>query len=123
MRLHGVPISIISNQGPQFTYHFWRAFQEVLGTRLDLNTAFHPQTNGQFKRTIQILEDMLRACVLDFSRSWSCFLSLIEFSYNNGYQSNIHMAPFKALRLYMKDIVNLQLASLKLAKPSFWGQI
>ena len=66
VRLHGVPVSIISDRGTQFTSRFWRALQEALGTRLDLSTAFHPQTDGQSERTIQILEDMLRACVMDF---------------------------------------------------------
>ena len=97
VKLHGVPVSIISDRGPQFTSHFWKAFQEALGTRLDLSTAFHPQTDGQSERTIQILEDMLRACVLDFGGNWSHFLPLIEFSYNNSYQSSIQMAPFEAL--------------------------
>jgi len=69
VRLHGVPISIISDRGSQFTSRFWRSFQEDLGTRADLSTAFHPQTDGQSERTIQILEDMLRACILDFGGS------------------------------------------------------
>ena len=64
---------------------------------MDLNTTFHPQTDGQFERTIQILEDILKACVVDFGGSWSRFLPLIEFSYNNSYQSTIQMAPIEAL--------------------------
>jgi transposase InsO family protein len=95
--LHGVPLSIISDRGPQFTAHFWRSFQAALGTRLDLSTAFHPQTDGQSERTIQILEDMLRACVLDLGGSWDQYLPLMEFAYNNSYQSSIQMAPFEAL--------------------------
>ena len=87
-------MSIISDREPQFTSHFWKAFQEALGTRLDLSTAFQPQMNEQSERTIQILKDMLRAYVLDFGRSWNCLLPLIEFSYNNSYQSIIQMAPF-----------------------------
>jgi hypothetical protein len=95
--LHGVPLSIISDRGPQFTAHFWRSFQAALGTRLDLSIAFHPQTDGQSERTIQILEDMLRACVLDLRGSWDQYLPLMEFAYNNSYQSSIQMAPFEAL--------------------------
>ncbi|PNX87285.1 retrotransposon-related protein, partial [Trifolium pratense] len=95
--LHGVPLSIISDRGPQFTAHFWRSFQTALGTRLDLSTAFHPQTDGQSERTIQILEDMLRACVLDLGGSWDQYLPLMEFAYNNSFQSSIQMAPFEAL--------------------------
>ncbi|GJS35810.1 putative reverse transcriptase domain-containing protein [Tanacetum coccineum] len=63
---HGVPVSIISDRDGRFTSHLWQAFQEALGTRLDMSTAYHPQTDGQSERTIQTLEDMLRACVMDF---------------------------------------------------------
>ncbi|GKD08089.1 putative reverse transcriptase domain-containing protein, partial [Tanacetum coccineum] len=63
---HGVPISIISDRDSWFTSRFWQSMQEVLGTRLDMSTAYHPQKDGQSERTIQTLEDMLRACVLDF---------------------------------------------------------
>ena len=65
VRLHGVPLSIISNRGTQFNSKFWKTLHVELGTRLDLSTAFHPQT-GQSERTIQVLEDMLRACVIEF---------------------------------------------------------
>ncbi|GKD22151.1 putative reverse transcriptase domain-containing protein [Tanacetum coccineum] len=63
---HGLPISIISDHDSRFTSRFWQSMQEALGTRLDMSTAYHPQTDGQSERTIQTLEDMLRACVLDF---------------------------------------------------------
>ncbi|KAA0049790.1 putative Retrotransposon protein [Cucumis melo var. makuwa] len=68
-----------------------------LGTRLDFSTAFHPHTDGQIERLNQVLEDMLRACVLEFSRSWDSHLHLMEFAYNNSYQATIGMAPFEAL--------------------------
>ena len=68
-----------------------------LGTRLDLSTAFHPQIDGQSERTIQVSEDMLRACVIEFGGHWVNFLPLAEFSYNNNYHSSIDMAPFEAL--------------------------
>ncbi|GJX38835.1 reverse transcriptase domain-containing protein [Tanacetum coccineum] len=77
---HGVPVSIISDRDGRFTSHLWQAFQEALGTRLDMSTAYHPQTDGQSERTIQTLEDMLRACVMDFGGSWDTHLPLIEFS-------------------------------------------
>ena len=73
------------------------SLQLVLGTRLKFSTAYHPQTDGQSKRTIQILEDMLRACVLDFLGSWKGFLSLVEFSYNNSYQATIGMTLYETL--------------------------
>ena len=95
--LHGVPLSIISDRGTQFTSMFWKTLHAELGTRLDLSTAFHPQTDGQSERTIQVLEDMLRACVIEFGGHWDSFLPLAEFSYNNSYHSSIDMAPFEAL--------------------------
>ncbi|GJS56009.1 putative reverse transcriptase domain-containing protein [Tanacetum coccineum] len=68
---------------------FWQSMQEALGTRLDMSTAYHPQTDGQSERTIQTLEDMLRACVLDFGGCWDVHLPLVEFSYNNSYHSSV----------------------------------
>ncbi|GJT24365.1 putative reverse transcriptase domain-containing protein [Tanacetum coccineum] len=74
-----------------------RSLQKALGTNLDMSTAYHLQTDGQSERTIQTLEDMLRACVIDFGNGWVKHLSLIEFSYNNSYHSSIKDAPFEAL--------------------------
>ncbi|GKB70202.1 putative reverse transcriptase domain-containing protein, partial [Tanacetum coccineum] len=70
---------------------------EALGTRLDMSTAYHPQTDGQSERTIQTLEDMLRACVMDFEGRWDVHLPLVEFSYNNNYHSSVRCASFEAL--------------------------
>ncbi|GJT40492.1 putative reverse transcriptase domain-containing protein [Tanacetum coccineum] len=67
---HGVPVSIISDRDGRFTSHLWQAFQEALGMRLDMSTAYHPQTDGQSERTIQTLEDMLQACVMDFGGTY-----------------------------------------------------
>ena len=89
VRLPGVPLSIISERGPQFTSYFWKSFQKGLGTQVNLSTTFHLQTDGQAERTIQTLEDMLRACVIDFKGSWDDHLPLIEFTYNNSYYSSI----------------------------------
>ncbi|GJX85411.1 putative reverse transcriptase domain-containing protein [Tanacetum coccineum] len=86
---HGVPVSIISDRDGRFTSHLWQALQEALGTRLDMSTTYHPQTYGQSERTIQTLEDMLRACVMDFGGSWDTHLPLVEFSYNNSYHTSI----------------------------------
>ncbi|GJR13031.1 retrovirus-related pol polyprotein from transposon TNT 1-94 [Tanacetum coccineum] len=74
-----------------------RSLQNTLGTNLDMSTAYHPQTDGQSKRTIQTLKDMLRACVIDFGKGWVNHLPLVEFSYNNSYHANIKAAPFEAL--------------------------
>ena len=97
VRLHGVPLSIISDRDARFTSHFWRCVQKALGTQLKFSTTFHPQTDGQSERTIQTLEDMLRSCVMDFGGSWNKKLPLIEFSYNNSYQASLGMAPYEAL--------------------------
>ena len=69
-----------------------------MDTKLRPSRAAHPQTDGQSERTIQILEDMLRACMLDFWRNWDKHMPLVEFSYNNSYQFTIGKPP---LRLYM----------------------
>ena len=81
----------------QFTSKFWNQLHETLGTRLEFSTSFHPQTDGQTERVNQILEDMLRACALDYGSSWDDNLPYAEFSYNNSYQTSLKMAPFEAL--------------------------
>nr|GEV43079.1 putative reverse transcriptase domain-containing protein [Tanacetum cinerariifolium] len=93
----GVPISIISYRDSHFTSRFWQSLQNALGTQLDMSTTYHPETNGQSERTIQTLEDMLRACVIDFRKGWEKHLPLVEFSYNNSYHASIKVAPFEAL--------------------------
>ncbi|KAA3469696.1 DNA/RNA polymerases superfamily protein [Gossypium australe] len=85
VRLHGVPLPIILDRDPRFTSRFWTKLQEALGTKLSFSTTFHPQTDGQSKRVIQILEDMLRCCVLEFQGNWEKYLPLVEFTYNNGF--------------------------------------
>nr|GEZ32972.1 putative reverse transcriptase domain, ribonuclease H-like domain, aspartic peptidase domain protein [Tanacetum cinerariifolium] len=74
-----------------------RSLQNALGTRLDMNTAYHPETDGQSERTIQTLEDILRACAIEFRKGWVNHLPLVEFSYNNSYHASIKAAPFEAL--------------------------
>ncbi|GKE17984.1 putative reverse transcriptase domain-containing protein, partial [Tanacetum coccineum] len=86
---HGVPVSIIFDRDGSFTSLFWKELSKALGTRLDMSTAYHPKTDGQSERTIQTLEDMLRACVLDFAKNWDRHLPLLEFSYNNNYHTSI----------------------------------
>ncbi|GJX19304.1 putative reverse transcriptase domain-containing protein [Tanacetum coccineum] len=94
---HGIPVSIICDRDPRFASNFWRSLQKALGTNLDMSIAYHPQTDGQSERTIQTLEDMLRACVIDFGNGWVKHLPLVEFSYNNSYHASIKVAPFEAL--------------------------
>ncbi|KAI5330678.1 hypothetical protein L3X38_020804 [Prunus dulcis] len=97
VRLHGVPVSITSDRDPRFTSRFWTKLHEAFGTQLQFSIAFHPQTDGQSERTIQTLEDMLRACALQFRDDWDEKLPLMEFAYNNNYQASIKMSPFDAL--------------------------
>jgi hypothetical protein len=97
VRLHGVPKSIVSDRDAKFVSLFWESLLKAMGTKRDLSTAFHPQTDGQSERTIQTLEDMLRCCVLSWKGSWEEHLALAEFAYNNSYHSSIKMAPFEAL--------------------------
>jgi hypothetical protein len=92
-----VPKKIVSNRGSIFTSIFWRGLHAALGSQLDFSTAYHPQTGGQTEITNQILEDMLRACSLDFGGSWDEHLPLAEFSYNNSYKSSLKAAPFEVL--------------------------
>ena len=80
IRLHGVPVSIVSHQDPEFTTYFWKSFQQVMGIGLMMSTTFHPQMDGQSERTIQTLEDMLWACVLDLKGSWEEHLPLVKFT-------------------------------------------
>ncbi|GJY49877.1 putative reverse transcriptase domain-containing protein [Tanacetum coccineum] len=73
---NGVPVLIISDRDSHFTSRFWKSLQEALGTNLNMSTTYHPQTDGQSERTIQTLEDMLCACVIDFGSSWNRHLPL-----------------------------------------------
>jgi len=109
--LHGVPKKIVSDRGSQFTSHFWKQIHSSLGTELNFSTAYHPQTDGQTERLNQILEDMLRACALQYGTSWDKSLPYAEFSYNNSYQNSLKMAPFEALY------------GRKCRTPLFWNQM
>jgi hypothetical protein len=97
VRLHGIPKTIISDRGAPFIARFWEQLQTALGTKLIQSFAYHPQTDGQTERVHQILEDMLRACIIHYGTSWDKCLALAEFSYNNSYQSSLQMSPFEAL--------------------------
>ncbi|GJV36219.1 putative reverse transcriptase domain-containing protein [Tanacetum coccineum] len=92
---HVIPVSIICDSDPRFSSNFWRSLLKILGTSLDMSTAYHPQTDGQSEKTIQTLVDMLRACVIDFGNGWVRHLPLIKFSYNNSYHASIKAAPFE----------------------------
>jgi transposase InsO family protein len=97
VRLHGVPKTILLDRGTQFVARFWAQVHESLGTKLIHSSSYHPQTDGQTERVNQIVEDMLRACVIHFDKSWDKCLALAEFAYNNSYQASLKMALFKSL--------------------------
>ncbi|KAI3775824.1 hypothetical protein L1987_45578 [Smallanthus sonchifolius] len=108
---HGVPVSIVSDRDTRFTSRFWKKFHEEMGTKLLISTTYHPQTDGQSERTIQTLEDMLRACIIDFGGSWDSHLPLVEFSYNNSYHASIGMPPYEMLY------------GRKCRTPICWGEV
>nr|GEX85270.1 putative reverse transcriptase domain-containing protein [Tanacetum cinerariifolium] len=116
---HGVPVSIISDRDGRFTSLFWQALHKALGTQLDMSTAYHPETDGQSERMIQTLEDMLRACVIDFGKSWDRHLPLVEFSYNNSYHTSIKAAPYEALygRKYRSPVYWAEVGDAQLTGP------
>ena len=95
--LHGIPQVISSDRGSIFTSKFWDSFQKAMGTNIRFSTAFHPQTSGQVECVNQILEDMLRACVISFGMKWEDCLPYAEFSYNNNFQASSGKAPFEIL--------------------------
>jgi transposase InsO family protein len=97
VRLHGIPKTIVSDRGTQFVARFWEQLHESLGTKLIRSLSYHPQTDGQTERVNQMVEDMLRASIMHFDKSWDKCLSLAELSYNNSYQASLKMAPFEAL--------------------------
>ncbi|GKC88451.1 putative reverse transcriptase domain-containing protein [Tanacetum coccineum] len=116
---HGVPVSIISDRDGRFISRFWQTLQKALGTRLDMSTTYHPQTDRQSERTIQTLEDMLRAYVIDFGGSWDVHLPLAIFSYNNSYHSSIRCAPFEALygRKCRSPVLWVEIEESELIRP------
>jgi hypothetical protein len=97
LKLHGVPKSIVSDRGAQFVSKFWRSLHQALKTKLDFSSAYHRQIDGQTKIVNQVLEDMLRACVLTYGKNWEESLAFAEFSYNNGYHTSLKRVPFEVL--------------------------
>nr|GEY79481.1 putative reverse transcriptase domain-containing protein [Tanacetum cinerariifolium] len=102
---HGVPVSIILDRDGKFTSHFWKSLSKALCTQLDMSMAYHLQTDGQSERTIQTLEDMLHACMIDFGKGWDKHLPLVEF------HTSIKAAPFEALY------------GRKCRSPIYWAKI
>ena len=114
-------VLLYPSSGGKFISRFWRLFQEWLGNKVKLSTAFHPQMDGQTERTIQTIEDILRACVIDFKGNWDKHLSLVEFSYNNSFHSSISTAPYEALygKRYRSPIWWFEVVESSLLSPNF----
>jgi transposase InsO family protein len=93
LKLHGVPKSIVFDRGSQFVSKFWRSLHQALKTKLDFSSAYHPQSDVQTERVNQVLEDMLRSCVLTYGKNWKDSLAFAEFSYNNGYPTSLTKSP------------------------------
>nr|GEY73212.1 putative reverse transcriptase domain-containing protein [Tanacetum cinerariifolium] len=106
----------------KFASHFWQTLQKALGTQVFMSTAYHPETDGQSERTIQTLEDMLRACVMDFGGSWDTHLPLIEFSYNNSYHKSLKCSPFEALygRKCRSPVIWNEVGESQIIGPERW---
>nr|GEW17869.1 retrotransposon protein, putative, Ty3-gypsy subclass [Tanacetum cinerariifolium] len=122
---HEVPVSIICDRDGRFTSNFWKSFQQALGTDLSMSTVYHPKTDEQSERTIQTLEDMLRACVIDFEKGWVKHFPLAELSYNNSYHASINVAPYEALYgrrcrspVYWAEVGEAQLTGPKLIQET-----
>jgi hypothetical protein len=96
-KLHGVPKTIVSDRDSKFTLNFWKGLFKGFGTNLNFSIAYHPETDGQTKRVNRVIEDMLRMYVMDKPSKWEYYLHLVEFAYNNGYQTSLKMSPFEAL--------------------------
>ena len=96
-RLHGIPKIIIYDRDPKFTGNFWKSLFKWLDIKLNLNTAYHPQTDRQTERVNQLLEDMLWMYVRDYPKKWEDYLHLVEFVYNNHYQAVAKLSPFEIL--------------------------
>eukprot|EP00253_Pinus_taeda_P016848 PITA_16848 len=108
-KLHGIPKTIISDRDVKFTSAFWKTLFVDLGTQLNFSTAYHPQTDGQTERVNQVVEDMLRAYVMQQPTLWEEYLHLVEFAYNNGYHTSTQMSPFEVMY------------GRKFRTPSSWG--
>jgi hypothetical protein len=96
-RLHHIPKTIVSDRDPKFTSNFWKVLFNGFGTNLNFSTSYHPESDGQTERVNQVIDDMLRMYVMDKPSIWEDYLHLVEFYYNNGYQTSLKMSPFESL--------------------------
>jgi len=117
IRMHEVPVSIVSDKDTRFRSHFWESLQENLGTRLKFSTSYHPQTDEQSEQIIQILEDMLRAYMIEFKESWEDYLHLVEISIITAIRP---VSRWLHLKRYMAENAGRRYVGMKLAKKDSW---
>ena len=118
-RLHGIPKMVISDRDVKFTSTFWKELFVGINTNLNFNTSYHPQTDGQTERKNQIIEYMLCMYVRKKPNKWEDYLHLVEFAYNNGYQTSAKLSPFEMLynRKCMTPIICDNLADRLMVRP------
>jgi transposase InsO family protein len=90
----GLPAVLVSDRDPRFTSAFWQRLVQLTGTRLNMSTARHPQTDGQTERANRTLEEMLQAYVSPYQDDWDKSLSVVEFAYNNSEHASTKFTPF-----------------------------
>ncbi|GKA66143.1 putative reverse transcriptase domain-containing protein [Tanacetum coccineum] len=110
---HEIPVLIISDYDGRFASNFWRSLQKALGTTLAMSTVYHPETDEQSERSIKTLEDMLRACVIDFGNGWVKHLPLVEFSYNNSLKCRSPVCGAEPMEFQVGDRVMLKVSPWK----------
>jgi hypothetical protein len=96
-RLHGIPKMVILDRDVKLTSSFWKELFAGLNTNMNFSTSYHPQMDGKIERTNQIIEDMLRMYVRKKPKKWEDYIHLVEFAYNNGYQTSAKLIPFEVL--------------------------
>jgi transposase InsO family protein len=96
-QLHGISKTIVSDRDPKFTSNFWKGLFKGFRTNLKFSTTYHPESDGKIERVNRVIEDILRMYVMEKPSKWEYYLHLVEFAYNNGYQTSLKMSPFEAL--------------------------
>ena len=114
-KLHGVPLSIVSDKDAKFLAHFWRTLWRKIGTELSFSTSFHPQTDGQTEVVNRSLGNLLRCLIGENPRNWESILPLAEFAYNSSLNRTINTSPFEVV-YGNKPLSVLDLAPLPLSK-------
>lgn len=107
-KLHGQPLSIVTDRDKVFTSNFWKELFKMMGTSLDMTSAYHPQSDGQTERLNQCLENYLRCMVHQNPKLWLQWLPLAELWYNTNYHSSLKATPFETLYGYPPPLHSVQ---------------